>query len=155
MDQFTACLKSTPDSATTSIVEGHLSLMFEQRQKSRQRARLKSGEIVALMLPRGVVMRDGDRLMTETGRVIGVLAAPEPVSTVQTDNAQTLARMAYHLGNRHVWVQIGPEWLRYLADRVLDNMVRGFGLEPVFETTPFEPEAGAYHHHLLTHAHPS
>ena len=155
MDQFIARLKATPAGTTDPPLEEYLSLVFEQRQKSRQRTRLESGEVVALMLPRGVIMRDGDRLMTETGRVIGVAAAPEPVSTVQTNNAQTLARAAYHLGNRHVWVQMGPGWLRYLADRVLDNMVRGLGLEPVLETVPFEPEAGAYYHHSSTHAHPS
>ena len=111
------------------------------------------------MLPRGTVMRGGDRLVSETGRVIEVAAAPEPVSTVRSDSAQALARVAYHLGNRHVRVQVAAGWLRYLSDHVLDDMVRGLGLDPETETTPFEPEAGAYgdhvhgRHQLHDHAH--
>jgi len=55
-----------------------------------------------------------------------------------------LARAAYHLGNRHIWLQVGEGWLRYLADPVLDDMVRSLGFDVVSEEAPFEPEAGAY-----------
>lgn len=128
---------------------GTLSLPFEERQKTRQRAVLTCGEPVGVFLARGSVMRGGDRLEAESGRVVDIEAAPETVSTVRSENATAIARAAYHLGNRHVWLQIGPGWLRYLADHVLDAMVRGLGLNPERECAPFEPEAGAYdgHHH--------
>ena len=121
-----------------------LTLPFEQRQKSRLRTRLDSGEEVGLFLPRGTVLRHGDRLRAADGRVIEVRAAPETVSTARTDEPLRLARAAYHLGNRHVALQLGPGWLRYLHDHVLDGMVRELGLDVVCEQAPFEPEAGAY-----------
>ena len=137
----------------TGIVErgaptGRLALPFEKRRRARQRASLASGEAVALMLPRGRALRDGDLLLAAaTGRIVEVAAAPEPVSMLRTADAATLARAAYHLGNRHVPVQVGTGWLRYLTDRVLDDMVRGLGLEPEAGCAPFEPEAGAYGAH--------
>ena len=75
-----------------------------------------------------------------------MVAGPEAVSTVNADDPKALARAAYHLGNRHVAVQVGDGWLRYLADHVLDDMLRGLGLEPKSERAPFEPESGAYGH---------
>ena len=146
----------------TNIVErgtptGCLALPFEKRRRARQRASLVCGEAVALTLPRGRALRDGDLLLAAgTGRIVEVVAAPEAVSTVRTGDAAALARAAYHLGNRHVPVQVGAGWLRYLADRVLDGMVRGLGLRPEPESAPFEPEAGAYGghpHHRHGHAH--
>jgi urease accessory protein len=121
------------------------------RQKSRLRAKLDSGEEVAVLTQRGRILRDGDRLLASDGAVVLVKAAPEQVSTARTDDATTLARVAYHLGNRHIAVQIGPGWLRYQHDHVLDDMVRALGLSVVSETAPFEPEAGAYSG--ATHAH--
>ena len=131
-----------------------LTLPFEQRQKSRLRTRLDSGEEVGLFLPRGTILRHGDRLRADDGRVIEVRAAPETVSTGRTDDPLLLARAAYHLGNRHIALQLGPGWLRYLHDHVLDGMVRELGLEVIGEQAPFEPEAGAYggsHHHGHDH----
>ena len=131
-----------------------LTLPFELRQKSRLRTRLDSGEDVGLFLPRGTVLRHGDRLRATDGRVIEVRAAPETVSTARTDDPLLLARAAYHLGNRHIALQLGPGWLRYLHDHVLDSMVRELGLTVIGEQAPFEPEAGAYgggHHHGHDH----
>ena len=131
-----------------------LTLPFELRQKSRLRTRLDSGEEVGLFLPRGAVLRHGDRLRAADGRVVEVRAAPETVSTARTDDPLRLARAAYHLGNRHVALQLGPGWLRYLHDHVLDGMVRELGLEVICEQAPFEPEVGAYgggHHHGHDH----
>ncbi|MBK8964163.1 MAG: urease accessory protein UreE [Candidatus Competibacteraceae bacterium] len=132
-----------------------LTLPFELRQKSRLRARLDSGEDVGLFLPRGTVLRDGDRLRATCGRVVEVRAAPEAVSTARTDDALRLARAAYHLGNRHVALQVGAGWLRYLHDHVLDRMIEELGLTVSAERAPFEPEAGAYggDHHGHGHAH--
>jgi urease accessory protein len=79
--------------------------------------------------------------------VIEIVAAREVVSVVTSNDPLQLARAAYHLGNRHVSVQIGPGWLRYQHDHVLDDMVRGLGLPVRQDTLPFEPEAGAYAGH--------
>ncbi|MFO1424539.1 MAG: urease accessory protein UreE [Candidatus Competibacteraceae bacterium] len=128
-----------------------LTLPFEQRQKSRLRTRLDSGEEVGLFLPRGTVLRHGDRLRATDGRVVEVRAAPETVSTAHTTDSLLLARAAYHLGNRHVALQLGPGWLRYQHDHVLDGMVWKLGLAVVCEQEPFEPEAGAYGGHHHTH----
>src|ERR1700753_1452525 len=82
-----------------------LSLPYDRRLHSRQRAALEGGEHIALMLPRGTVLRDGDGLACEGGRLVRVRAAPESVSRVTTKNALQLTRAAYHLGNRHVPTQ--------------------------------------------------
>jgi urease accessory protein len=124
-----------------------LTLPFELRQKSRLRTALSTGEEVGLSLERGYVLRGGDQLLADDGRVVEVIAAPERVSIVASEDPRELARAAYHLGNRHVSVQIGQGWLRYLHDHVLDDMVRGLGLTVTIDTFPFEPEAGAYAGH--------
>lgn len=133
-----------------------LTLPYELRQKSRLRAMLDNGEEVGLLLPRGTVLRGGDCLKAESGAVILVQAAEEVVSTVAEQDPTQFARACYHLGNRHVPLQIGDCWLRYLHDHVLDEMLRGLGLEVNCERAPFEPEAGAYgggHHHHHDHEH--
>lgn len=124
-----------------------LTLPFEERQKSRLRARLASGREVVLLLPRGTVLRHGERLEAEDGTVIRVEAAPERVSRATSRNPLVITRGAYHLGNRHVPLQIEERRLAYLHDHVLDAMVRQLGLEVTVEIAPFEPEAGAYGHH--------
>ena len=124
-----------------------LTLPFLERIKSRQRVVLDSGLEAGLMLPRGTVLRHGDRLSSERGMVIEVHAAVEGVSTVTATNAYLLARVCYHLGNRHVPLQIEPQRLRYQHDHVLDEMVRGLGASIRVEQATFEPEAGAYGSH--------
>jgi urease accessory protein len=134
-----------------------LVLPFELRQKTRLRTTLSTGEEVGLNLDRGYILRGGDQLLASDGRIIEIVASPEDVSVVTSSDPLQLARAAYHLGNRHVSVQIGPGWLRYLHDHVLDDMVRGIGLPVKRETFPFEPEAGAYaghaHANILLKAH--
>jgi urease accessory protein len=152
---------NAPAGSTHSDV---LSLPFDQRQKSRLRCRLRSGEEVALLMPRGRVLRGGDLLAASDGSVVRVEAAPEELSTVREADPTELARAAYHLGNRHIPVQIGSGFLRYQHDHVLDDMVRALGLPVQAETAPFEPEGGAYgrgshdhdrgeHHHDHHHDH--
>jgi urease accessory protein len=131
-----------------------LTLPFELRQKSRLRVRLDDGVEAGLFLARGRVLRGGDRLLTSDGRVVGVVAAAEQVSTVTASAPGALLRAAYHLGNRHVPVQVGEGFLRYGHDHVLDDMVRGLGLQVTVEMASFEPEGGAYAHgHSHTHGH--
>ena len=122
----------------------HLVLPFEQRQKARHRVRLESGREIGIQLPRGTVLRNGDLLESSTGELVSVVA--EAVSTATSDDAVLLARAAYHLGNRHVHLQVGNGWLRYLHDHVLDHMVESLGLSVSQGVLPFEPEAGAYRH---------
>jgi urease accessory protein len=121
-----------------------LTLPFDARQKSRLRATLDDGREAGLMLTRGTLLRGGDLLRAADGTVVEVRAAPESVSTAFARDAELLTRAAYHLGNRHIAVQIGDTWLRYLHDHVLDHMLEQLGLRVSFEQAPFEPEAGAY-----------
>lgn len=147
-------LKATEVIAHTHHHDLTLTLPYELRQKSRLRANLDNGDEIGLLLPRGTVLRGGDHLKSETGEVILVRAAEEVVSTVHAKDPTLFARACYHLGNRHVPLQIGEGWLRYLHDHVLDDMVHGLGLQAMCERAPFEPEAGAYgggHHHHHDH----
>jgi urease accessory protein len=126
---------------------GVLTMSFADRRRSRLRTRLDDGREIALQLPRGSILRDGDRLRAEDGDlVIAVRAAEENLSRVQSDDQLRLARAAYHLGNRHVPVQIGPGFLAYEHDHVLDGMVEDLGLHAEPASAPFEPEAGGYRH---------
>jgi len=131
---------------TPREAQARLVLPFDARQKSRLRAKLEHGEEVGILLDRGTVLRGGDRLLASDGRVVEVIAAPESVSVVTAEDPWQLARAAYHLGNRHVAVQVCSGSLRYLCDHVLDDMVRGLGFAVTAATLPFEPEGGAYAH---------
>ena len=133
-----------------------LVLPFDTRSRSRFRAELDTGEPVAVMMARGQVLRGGDRLLADDGRIVEIVAAAEKVTTARTPDSRLLARAAFHLGNRHVGLQLGEGWLRYSHDHVLDEMVAGLGLQITVEDQPFEPEAGAYtpheaHHHRSPH----
>lgn len=135
-----------------------LTLPFDLRQKSRLRAQLDSGGEVSIVLERGRVMRSGDLLKAKNGTIVEVRAAPETVSTVSCRDSLTMTRGAYHLGNRHVPLQIGEGFLRYQHDHVLDEMMRQLGFHIVAEEAAFEPEAGAYaggslHSHGHSHSH--
>ncbi len=144
-------------SSSESGADARLVLPFQLRNRSRLRTALETGEEVGLILERGSVLRDGDLLLADDGRVVAVVAEAETVSTVRATDPLALCRASYHLGNRHVALQIGDGWVRYQHDHVLDEMVRGLGLEVIVEDAPFEPEAGAYggHSHglLAPHAH--
>lgn len=139
------------DSQTTP--NATLSLPINSRVKSRLKVTLDDGREAGLFLPRGKILRDGDLVSDDNGLVVQIKAAPELVSTVTSSNPHALAVASYHLGNRHVPLQVEPQWLRYLHDHVLDDMVKGLGLEVKTESAAFEPEAGAYqssahgHHH--------
>ena len=125
-------------------VRGQLRLPFESRQKSRLKTKLVSGEEVGLMLPRGDILRGGDLVTASDGRVIEIVAEPEKVLHVECGTPADLARVAYHLGNRHVPVQVGEGFLRLAADHVLEEMLKKLGAKVSGIEAPFEPEAGAY-----------
>lgn len=133
-----------PRAAYGIEVKGRLELPFELRQKTRLRAKLASGEEVALVLPRGEILRGGDLVVASDGRIIEVASAPEQVLHVTCATTEDLTRAAYHLGNRHVAVEVGEGFLRITADHVLEGMLRGLGATITAMEMPFEPEPGAY-----------
>lgn len=136
-------------------------MVYDQRQKSRQKITTRAGAVLGLFLPRGTILKHGDVLLADDGACIRVEAAPEQLSVVKSDAHFSLLRAAYHLGNRHVMLQIAAGELAYQHDHVLDDMVRGLGLHVESITAPFHPEAGAYHgqgghahsHHAHDHGH--
>ena len=133
-----------------------LTLPHERRIISRQRVTLDDGSEAGLFLPRGSSLQHGDVLQGASGELIRVQAASETVSTLRCADPWLLARACYHLGNRHVPLQILPGMIRYQHDHVLDDMLHGLGLQVVVEQAPFEPEAGAYgggHSHGHDHSH--
>jgi urease accessory protein len=137
-------------------IDGELVLPYELREKSRLRAALTSGEEVAVLTVRGTVLRDGDLLKGEDGRIVIVKAAPEATYRVECTTPQALLRCAFHLGNRHTQAQVGNGWLRIRRDTVLKEMLAGLGAQVTEEQAPFEPESGAYgggHHHHDGHPH--
>lgn len=146
-------LKTEQVISQASDVDDTLTLPFELRQKSRLVAALASGREILLQLPRGHVLRDGALLRTSEGSVVQVRSAPEVLSRVRSESPEALARAAYHLGNRHVPLQIGMDSLSYLHDHVLDDMLRGLGFHPLVVEEPFEPEPGAYGQAKAHHRH--
>jgi urease accessory protein len=121
-----------------------LTLDFDARRKSRLAATLDSGEEVALVLPRGTVLRDGDVLVAQDGALVRVVAADETVLMVRAPDALTLTRAAYHLGNRHTPVEVGVDFLKLEYDPVLADMLKRIGAVVEQVTAPFQPESGAY-----------
>jgi len=148
-------LKVTEKLTTPLTPSTSLTLSFEKRQKSRLRVSLDNNQEVALMLERGSVLRHGELLRADNGLIIEVRAADEEVAVISTENSFLLARACYHLGNRHVPLQIGKGWLHIQRDHVLEEMVQSLGLSVKHDCVPFEPENGAYSGHSNhSHSHP-
>ncbi len=122
-------------------------LTFDARCKSRLLLRLDNGEQAALIVERGRLLRNGERVRVEDGREVEIVAAEECLLEAVGGDPLLIAKAAYHLGNRHVAVQLMPDRLRFLADHVLSDMVAGLGLRVSALVAPFEPEGGAYGHH--------
>jgi urease accessory protein len=121
-----------------------LLLPFELRRKSRFKTTLDNGTAVALFLPRGSVLRDGDLLEAEDGSLLRVEAAPENILHVTAETSYALMRAAYHLGNRHTPVELGKDFLKLEIDPVLQEMLVQLGVTVREEISPFQPEGGAY-----------
>lgn len=142
------------DSTADLKADYEIEMPYDLRKKSRVKVQARCGETLGLILPRGHILRNGTRIKNESGQVAVVLAANESVSTATSTDSLVLTKAAYHLGNRHVPLQVGDGWLRYQHDHVLDEMVKGLGLTVIQELNEFEPEDGAYsagitggHHH--------
>lgn len=147
-----------PRSAYGLEVKGRLRLPFAQRRGGESPVTLESGEAVRIRLPRGEILRGGDLVTASDGRVIEVLAEAEKLLHVESDS---LARIAYHLGERHVPVQVGEGFLRIAAAHALEEMVKKLGAKVKEVEAPFEPEAVAHaegehggHEHAHDHDHP-
>ena len=128
----------------TSGEADSITLSYAERTKSRLRITTDKGSEAGLFLPRGTILNNGDFLRGEDGLIVKVYAASETVSSASTRDPLLLSRACYHLGNRHVALQIGTDRVHYLHDHVLDDMVRSLGLTVEVIEAPFEPEPGAY-----------
>jgi urease accessory protein len=141
-----------------------LELDWDSRQKSRLAATDSTGRDLGVFLPRGTVLRGGDVLVAEDGSLVRVIAAPQPVLRItyctQHGGPFDLTRVAYHLGNRHVPIELKPDHLKIEPDHVLADLLRAMHLDVAQVTEAFEPEGGAYavgthsHAHEQAHDHP-
>ncbi|NOS88607.1 MAG: urease accessory protein UreE [Methylococcaceae bacterium] len=140
-------LKLTELAPLEAHADDVVTLTYDARQKCRLVSTTDKGVSIGLMLPRGQVLRKGLVFTNAEQFRVRVDAAAEAVSVVRTDDALQFARACYHLGNRHIALQILAGELRYLRDHVLDAMLEGLGLTVTHAVLPFEPESGAYHGH--------
>jgi urease accessory protein len=123
-------------------------LDWDTRQKSRFDTEDSQGRTLGVFLPRGTAVRGGDVLVAEDGSLIKVIATPQPVLVVRTcaehGSPLDLLRAAYHLGNRHVPIELKPDHLKIEPDHVLADMLRAMHLTVREAEEAFEPEGGAY-----------
>ena len=137
--------------ATTAVLD------WDTRQKSRFDTEDSQGRTLGVFLPRGTAVRGGDVLVAEDGSLVKVVATPQPVLVVRTcadhGTPLDLLRAAYHLGNRHVQLEVQPEHLHLEPDHVLADMLRQMHLIVTEELAPFEPEGGAYSAGTQAHGH--
>jgi len=133
---------ATPD----RVANLTLALTAAERQRSRHPFTTVEGLFVYVHLPRGTVLQDGDWLESQDGTLVQVIASPEVVLTVKGRTHLDLLRAAYHLGNRHVPLEIRATYLRLSSDPVLRELLNHLGLQTVEEIEPFQPETGAYGH---------
>ncbi|HXT80908.1 MAG TPA: urease accessory protein UreE [Acetobacteraceae bacterium] len=134
----------------------HVLIDFDHRHRRRIVLRTANGQDVLLDFPQAVRLRDGDGLAVDGG-IVRVRARPEPLMEIHAHAAHAMVRIAWHLGNRHLPVQLLDGRIRIRADHVIAQMVEGLGGHVVMIEAPFDPEAGAYveggHHHHHTHDH--
>src|SRR5271166_3652967 len=129
-------------------------LEFDERYRRRFVMTGVGGLAFLLDLPEAAMLRGGDGLKLEDGRVVEVVAAPEPLAEIRAADAQALMRVAWHLGNRHLPTELLPKALRIRRDSVIEDMAKGLGARVVVLEAPFNPEGGAYVQGVaLEHAH--
>ncbi len=119
-------------------------LGFDDRHRRRMAMTGTRGVEFLLDLENAVALRGGDALVLEDGRLIEVVAAPEPLAEIRGTDPQHLVRIAWHLGNRHLPTQIAGKGLRIRRDHVIEAMVKGLGARVIEIEAPFDPEGGAY-----------
>ena len=118
-----------------------------ERHRRRLVLTAERGTILLLDLPHATALRDGDGLVLDDGAVVGVIGKPEPLHEIAAASACELARLAWHLGNRHAEVQVVGDRLRIRRDHVLARMLEGLGAKVTEIEAPFDPESGAYNAH--------
>jgi urease accessory protein len=132
-------------------------LDFDDRHRRRMAMTGTRGLEFLLDLEHAIALRGGDALVLDDGRMVEVVAAPEPLIEIRGTDPQHLVRLAWHLGNRHLPTQIMPKGLRIRRDHVIEAMVKGLGARIIEIEAPFDPEGGAYaeasHAHGETHPH--
>ncbi|MBW7950162.1 MAG: urease accessory protein UreE [Pseudorhodoplanes sp.] len=135
-------------------------VVLDAAERTRRRIVLtgEEGTQILLDFEKPVTLRDGDGLVLDDGSMVRVCGKPEPLVEIAASSPNALARLAWHLGNRHTDVQIVGERLRIRRDHVLEDMLRGLGAALSFLDAPFDPESGAYaggpiHGHAHGHAH--
>jgi urease accessory protein len=135
---------------------GSLTLDFDERHRRRFRLTADQGDDILLDLPRAIAMADGDGLQLEDGRWLKVLAAAEELVEVRHQDPTQLMRLAWHLGNRHLPVEIRDHVLLIRPDHVIEDMLRRFRADLKRVQAAFQPEGGAYGHghHHKHHEHP-
>src|SRR6202790_3918304 len=146
------------EAAADSVV-----LDFDDRHRRRMAMTGTRGLEFLLDLENAVALRGGDALVLDDGRLVEVVAAPEPLAEIRGADPQHLVRLAWHLGNRHLPTQIMPKGLRIRRDHVIEAMVQGLGARIIEIEAPFDPEGGAYagaapahaeaHAHAESHSH--
>jgi urease accessory protein len=124
-----------------------VTLAYVDRHRRRIRLVADSGEAFLLDLPRAHHLVDGDGLELDSGGYLRVRAAPEPVFEIEAEHQADLLRIAWHLGNRHLALQVIGARLRIRADHVIADMIAGLGGRITRQEAPFDPETGAYHEH--------
>ena len=129
-------------------------VVLDANERHRRRIALtgERGTVFLLDLPQATALKDGDGLVLEDGAIVRVAGKAEPLLEITAANPQELARLAWHIGNRHTEVQVVGDTLRIRRDHVLENMLRRLGVRLTSIEAPFEPEHGAYghgqqHHH--------
>lgn len=138
-------LRFAPDSVVH--IDGEVMLNHLQREKGRFKAYTNSGDEMRVFLERGHTLAIGEILRSECGQNVIVVGALESVITAVTDDPVLFSQACYHLGNRHVKVQIGGGWLRFSPDHVLEDMLIKLGMQLEAEQAVFVPERGAYSNH--------
>jgi urease accessory protein len=132
-------------------------LDFDDRHRRRMAMTGTRGLEFLLDLENAVALRGGDALVLDDGRLVEVVAAPEPLAEIRCNDPQHLVRVAWHLGNRHLPTQIMAKGLRIRRDHVIEAMVKGLGARVIEIEAPFDPEGGAYaeafHAHAEAHPH--
>jgi len=128
-------------------------VVLDADERHRRRIVLtgERGTKFLLDLPHATALRDGDGLVLDDGSIVRVAGKPEPLTEIAAATADQLARLAWHLGNRHTDMQVVGDRLRIRRDHVLEDMLRGLGARLTPIEAPFDPEPGAYAHHDHDH----